>query len=150
MGLFDGLSISASGLTANRLWLDVTANNIANANTTRTPDGGPYRREEVVLSPIAGNSSGFGQALSNAMGGQSIGAGGVQVQSIVQDPSPFKLVYDPSNPDAVNGYVQMPNVDITTEMLDMVTASRAYQANVTAFNAAKAMDVQSINLGKGV
>ncbi|MCY0901144.1 MAG: flagellar basal body rod protein FlgC [Firmicutes bacterium] len=147
MGLFDGLSISASGLTANRLWMDVTANNIANANTTRTPQGGPYRDEEVVFSPVGGSA--FGQALSQAMGGQSPGAG-VQVQSIVQDPSPFKLVYDPSNPDAVNGYVQMPNVDITTEMLNMVTASRAYQANVTAFNAAKTMDVQSIDLGKGV
>jgi len=147
MGLFDGLSISASGLTANRLWMDVTANNIANANTTRTPQGGPYRDEEVVFSPAGGSA--FGQALSQAMGGQPPGAG-VQVQSIVQDPAPFKLVYDPTNPDAVNGYVQMPNVNITTEMLNMVTASRAYQANVTAFDAAKTMDVQSIDLGKGV
>lgn len=145
MGLFDGLNISASGLTANRLWLDVTANNIANANTSRTPGGGPYRAEEVVLQQKSGT---FSQALSGALG-ETAGSG-VEVQSIVQSPSPFKLVYDPSNPDAVNGYVQMPNVDVTTEMLDMVTASRAYQANVTAFNAAKAMDVQAIGIGKGV
>lgn len=142
MGLYGGMSISASGLTANQLWLDVTANNIANANTTRTPQGGPYRREEVVLAEAPGT---FASALQNAAG--AIG-GGVQVQSITNDPSPFKLVYDPSNPNAVNGYVQMPNVNIATEMTDMITASRAYEANVTAFDAAKAIDVQAIQLGK--
>jgi len=146
MGIFDGLNISASGLTANSLWMNVTANNIANANTTRTPGGGPYRREEVVFAPMPGS---FGQVLSGAMSGQTVG-GGVQVQSIVQDPSPFNLVYDPSSPDAVNGYVQTPNVNISTEMMDMASASNAYQANVTAFNAAKTMDVAAIGLGKGV
>ncbi len=144
MGLFDGLSTSTSGLVANRLWLDVIANNIANANTTRTPQGGPYRREQVVLGTAP--SSSFSSALS-AASGQVPGAG-VQVQGIVQDPSPFKLVYDPSNPDAVNGYVQMPNVDVSTEMIDMITASRAYEANVTAFNASKQVDVQSLQIGK--
>lgn len=143
MGLFDGMSASASGLTANSLWLDVIANNIANANTTRTPQGGPYRREQVVFGENPGS---FSSALSSAVSG--VPGDGVQVQAIQQDPSPFRLVYDPSSPDAVNGYVQMPNVDISTEMVDMITASRAYQANVTAFNAAKQMDVQSLQIGK--
>jgi flagellar basal-body rod protein FlgC len=122
VGLFGGLSISASGLTANNLWLDVIANNIANANTTRTPGGGPYRREDVVLAPVP-------QSFSGTLSGQmAASGGGVEVRSIVRDPGPFPLVYDPSSPDAVNGYVQMPNVDISTEMVDMITASRAYQA----------------------
>ncbi len=147
MGLFGGMSISASGLTANRTWLDVIANNIANANTARTPQGGPYRAEQVVFSPIA--SGGFGATLSGALTASQSGATqGVQVSAIVQSSAPFKLVYDPANPNAVNGYVQMPNVDIATQMLDMIAATRAYQANVTAFGAAKAMDVQAINLGK--
>lgn len=147
MGLFSGMSISASGLTANRAWLDVIANNIANANTARTPQGGPYRSEEVVFSPIA--SGGFGTTLAGSLAAAQSGApGGVQVSAVVQSPAPFKLVYDPGSPNAVNGYVQMPNVDIATQMLDMIAATRAYQANVTAFGAAKAMDVQAINLGK--
>jgi flagellar basal-body rod protein FlgC len=148
MGLFDGLNISASGLTANRLWLDVIANNIANANTTRTPQGGPYRREEVVMNQTPFSS--FSSALTSAMGNNSssLSGGGVQVSGVVQDPSPFKVVYDPSSPDAVNGYVQMPNVNIATEMVDMLTAQQAYQANVTAFNSGKTIDVQSINIGK--
>ena len=145
MGLFDGLNISASGLTADRLWLDVIANNIANANTTRTPQGGPYRREEVVLNQVPMSS--FSSALSNAMNNNassSLSGGGVVVGGVVQDPSPFKVVYDPTSPDAVNGYVQMPNVDIATEMVDMLTAQQAYQANVSAFNAGKSMDSLAI------
>lgn len=142
MGMFGGMSISASGLTANNLWLNVIANNIANANTTRTPGGGPYRREEVVLAAAP-------QSFSGALSGQMAATGGgVVVQSIVRDPSPFRLVYDPTSPDAVNGYVQMPNVSISTEMVDMITASRAYQANVTALAAVKTMDVEAISLGK--
>jgi flagellar basal-body rod protein FlgC len=146
---FDSLSISASGLTAQRLRMDVIANNIANAQTTRTPEGGPYRREMVVLTP-GGVGSSFQDYLNDAMG-QSGGADselGVRVAAVVQDPSPFKLVYDPSNPDAVNGYVQMPNVDISTEMVDLVSASRAYEANVTAFDAGKQMALDALSLGK--
>ncbi len=145
MGLFDGLNISASGLTADRLWLNVIANNIANANTTRTPQGGPYRREEVVLNQVPMSS--FSSALSNAMNNNStssLSGGGVVVGGIVQDPSPFKVVYDPTSPNAVNGYVQMPNVNIATEMVDMLTAQQAYQANVSAFNAGKSMDSLAI------
>lgn len=150
MNGWDSLDISASGLTAQRLRMDVIANNIANAQTTRTPTGGPYRREEVVLSPAYAPQS-FSDYLNGAMQrGNPVtqfGAG-VQVAGIQQDPSPFKVVYDPSNPDAVNGYVQMPNVDISTEMVDMVSASRAYEANVTAFDATKQMYLDALTLGK--
>jgi flagellar basal-body rod protein FlgC len=143
--MFGGLSISASGLTANRTWLDVIANNIANANTTRTPQGGPYRSEQVVFGELPAASS-FSGTLQSAVQG-SVG-GGVGVSSIVQSPAPFSLVYDPSSPDAVNGYVQMPNVNLTTQMINMISASRAYQANVTAFDATKQMDVEAIGIGK--
>ena len=146
----DSLQISASGLTAQRLRLDVIANNIANAQTTRTPQGGPYRREMVQLSPVYARPT-FQSALTTALGptaGASPEGAGVTVSGIVQDPSPFKLVYDPSNPDAVNGYVQMPNVDISTEMVDMVSASRAYEANVTAFDAGKQLAIDALSLGK--
>lgn len=146
MSLFSGLNISASGLTADRTWLDVVANNIANANTTRTPQGGPYRREEVVFGQVPSQS--FGSVLGGTLSASGAPGRGVQVMGIVQDPSPFKLVYDPSSPNAVNGYVQMPNVSISTEMVDMIAASRAYGANVTAFNAAKAIDVQALSIGK--
>jgi flagellar basal-body rod protein FlgC len=146
---FNSMAISASGLTAQRLRMDVIANNIANAQTTRTPQGGPYRREMVVLQPVYNSNWSFDDALQSAMGGGSVPTGaGVEVAGIVQDPSPFKLVYDPSNPDAVNGYVQMPNVDIATEMVDLVAASRAYEANVTAFDAAKQMEMAALSLGR--
>jgi flagellar basal-body rod protein FlgC len=145
----NSMAISASGLTAQRLRMDVIANNIANAQTTRTPQGGPYRREMVVLQPVYNNNWSFDDALQSAMNGSPVPPGaGVQVAGIVQDPSPFKLVYDPSNPDAVNGYVQMPNVDIATEMVDLVAASRAYEANVTAFDAAKQMAMAALSLAR--
>ncbi len=153
MGYMDSLGISASGLTAQSLIMDVIANNIANADTTRTPSGGPYRREEVVLTAQPLTFSQYLNAASNptevsATDGSSGIGGGVEVTGIIQDPSPFQLVYDPSSPDAVNGYVQMPNVDIATEMTDMVEASNAYQANVTAFDTGKQMDVDALSLGK--
>jgi flagellar basal-body rod protein FlgC len=137
-GLFGALDISASGLTAERLRMDTIANNLANANTTRTPGGGPYRREEVVLRSrnsgpsVAGlPSSGFSVDVP--------GGGGVEVAGIVQDQTPLKQVYDPGNPDADRrGYVLMPNVNAVTEMTDMITATRAYEANTTAINAVKA------------
>lgn len=145
------LGISASGLSAQRLRMDVIANNIANADTTRTASGGPYRREMVVLQ--AGSPDSFQAALANAQGTAEAGSQtgsqqGVEVAGIVQDSSPFKMVYDPTNPDAVNGYVQMPNVDVATEMTDMMSASRSYEANVTAFDAGKQMVTDALTLGK--
>ncbi len=152
---WDSMSISASGLTANRLNMDIIANNIANANTSRTPEGGPYRREISVFTPMAMSQSSFSNlvnSLANGanQGGELLGSTptGVQVSGIVQDMSPFKVVYDPSNPDAVKGYVQMPNVDVSQEMVDMISASRAYEANVTSFDAAKQMNLDALAIGK--
>lgn len=145
MGFGDSFGISASGLSAERFRMDVIADNIANANTTRTAAGGPYRREEVVLEPSGGTSSSFESVLN---GFASPPSGGVQVAGVVKDPGPFQLVYDPTNPDAVNGYVQMPNVDVTTEMTDMLAASRAYEQNVTAFDTAKQMFTDALSIGK--
>jgi flagellar basal-body rod protein FlgC len=145
MSLFGGLEISASGLTAERLRMDVTAENLANAQTTRGADGQPYRRKEVVLQEAPGS---FGATLSKAMGGGESGStGGVQVAGVVQDSSPLKRVYDPGHPDAdAQGYVSMPNVDTVTEMVDLISASRAYEANVTAMNAAKQMFSHTLEL----
>jgi flagellar basal-body rod protein FlgC len=143
MSLFGGLEISASGLTAERLRMDVTAENLANAQTTRGADGQPYRRKEVLLQEAPGS---FGASLSKAMGAGSQG-GGVQVAGVVQDASPLKRVYDPGHPDAdAQGYVSMPNVDTVTEMVDLIAASRAYEANVTAMQAAKQMFSRTLEL----
>ena len=146
MGIFDSLAISGSGLSAERLRMDVTAENLANAQTTRGAAGGPYRRKSVVLQETTG--SGFGSALAGAVGAQGgQPGGGVQVGGIVQDPSPPKRVYDPGHPDAdAQGYVSMPNVDPVTEMVDLISASRAYEANVTAMQTAKAMFSKTLEL----
>jgi flagellar basal-body rod protein FlgC len=152
MGMFDALNVSATGLTAERLRMDVTAENLANAQTTRGADGQPYRRKEVVLSEVA--SGGFGSQLAKAVGAGSaagmIGShppGGVEVSAITQDATPGKLVYDPGHPDAdAKGYVRMPNVDTVAEMVDLISASRAYEANVTAMNAAKQMFSKTLDL----
>ena len=146
MGLFDALGISGSGLTAQRLRMDVTAENLANAQSTRGPNGQPYRRKEVVLQEAAG--SGFGGALRAAMGAGSSPAGaGVQVGGITEDATPGRRAYDPGHPDAdANGYVTMPNVNPVTEMVDLIDASRAYEANVTAMQAAKQMFTRTLDL----
>jgi flagellar basal-body rod protein FlgC len=143
MGMFDALEISASGLTAERMRMDVTAQNLANAQTTRGADGQPYRRKEVVLAERQGPGS-FGAALAGAM---STGAKGVEVAAITEDQTPLKRVYDPSHPDAdADGYVQMPNVDTVAEMVDLISAQRAYEANVTAMQAAKQMFAKTLEL----
>ena len=146
MGMFDALNVSATGLTAERLRMDVTAENLANAQTTRGANGQAYRRKEVVLQETPGS---FGASLSAAMGGSGNGSsGGVQVAGIVQDTtSPLKRVYDPGHPDAdAQGYVSMPNVDTVTEMVDLISAQRAYEANVTAMQSAKQMFSRTLDL----
>ncbi|WP_067617227.1 flagellar basal body rod protein FlgC [Alicyclobacillus acidiphilus] len=148
MNDWSSMNISASGLAANQLWMNVIANNIANANTTRTPQGGPYRSEIVNFQAVGGTpsfQSVYGQALTSPNDG-GVEDGGVEVSSITEDTSPLQSVYDPSSPDAVNGYVQEPNVDIATQMVDLVSASRAYQANVTAFDAAKEMATTALSI----
>ena len=150
MGLFDSLEISATGLTAERLRMDVTAENLANAQTTRGADGGPYRRKEVVLQQAASGAD-FGSQLRSAMvgggGRASSTPGGVEVAEIAADPNPPKMVYDPGHPDAnAQGYVAMPNVDSVTEMVDLISSSRAYEANVTAMQASKQMFTKTLDL----
>ncbi|BDI30919.1 flagellar basal-body rod protein FlgC [Capsulimonas corticalis] len=149
MGFMDSLSISGSGMTAERLRMDVIADNLANVNTTRTPNGSPYRRQQVLFS--SGTNS-FQDTLAGFSGG---GDGtpattkGVQVQAIIPDQSPFKRVYQPGHPDAdAQGYVNMPNVDTVTEMVDMMSASRAYEANVTAVQSIKGMAEKAIDIGR--
>lgn len=136
MGLFSAFDISASGLTANRQWMDVIASNIANAETTRTPEGGVYARKEVVFESYL---SATDPDLSNGQG--------VRVSAIVSDPSPPKLIYEPGHPDArEDGYVEMPNVSPVTEMVDMMVATRAYEANATAIDSVKSMIGRIIDL----
>lgn len=138
MGLFRVFDISASGMTAERLRMDTIANNLANVNTTRTARGGPYRRQMVVFEERLAQASGYG-----------LRGNGVRVSRIVEDDDPPRLVYDPHHPDAnEQGYVEMPNVNIVTEMVDMITASRAYEANVAALNAAKAMALKALDIGR--
>jgi flagellar basal-body rod protein FlgC len=148
MSMFGGLEISASGLTAQRLRMDVTAENLANAQTTKGADGQPYRRKEVVLREIS--QGGFGAQLANALGtGAKSRPGGVEVAEIASDQTAGKMVYDPSHPDAnAQGYVQMPNVDTVTEMVDLIDSSRAYEANVTAMQASKQMFTKTLDLLK--
>lgn len=149
MKLSTGFDISASALTAQRLRMDVISSNIANAESTRgsfvNGKFEPYKRKLVVLEPIRAS---FSSLLSKEMG-QGGAAKGVKVAKIEVDQSPNKLVYNPAHSDAdENGYVHMPNVDVAKEMVDMISASRAYEANVTAINATKAMFVKALEIGR--
>ncbi|HLH25582.1 MAG TPA: flagellar basal body rod protein FlgC [Chloroflexota bacterium] len=147
MSALSVMRIAGSGLTAQRLRMDVTASNIANAEATRTADGGPYKRESVVFTPRP--AAGGLRLLSTAGAGGAAPTQGVQVQAIVQDQSPPREVLDPSHPDAdADGYVAFPNVDLVTEMTDMMSASRAYEANVTMINVAKNMAQRALDIGR--
>lgn len=151
MSMFGGIDAAASGLTAERLRMDVISNNIANVNSTRTVDGGPFKRKYVVFQPREAEKNSFSAMLEGAMnqGSKNRAGDGVRAIGIGTDDSMGKLVYDPGHPDAnADGYVELPNVDIVTEMVDMITASRAYEANVTTINAAKSMAQQALNISK--
>jgi flagellar basal-body rod protein FlgC len=139
MGLFDALDASGSALSAERLRMDVTAENLANAQSTRSADGsGPYKRKQVVLAQAGSSCADSLQA-----------ARGVRVAGIVEDSTPARRVYDPGHPDAdAQGYVTMPNVNTVTEMTDLIGASRAYEANVTAMQTAKSMFARTLDLLK--
>lgn len=147
MALFNVFDISASGLTAERLRMDVISNNIANVNTTRTVEGGPYKRQRVVFEP-RGEKVGFIFPSIFSDKAKSVNQfQGVSVTQIITDNSLGRLVYDPGHPDAdENGYVHMPNVNIVQEMVDMISATRAYEANVTAINSAKQMAVKTLDI----
>jgi len=149
MGLFEAIGIAGSGLSAERIRMDVTAENLANADTTRGAGGQPYQRQEVELRP-AGEGS-FSGALSGAIQ-QTEGSrlpAGVEVTGIVSDATPDQQVYDPGNPEAdAQGYVKMPNISTVTEMTDLISESQSYQSDVTAMQTAKSMFTTTLGLLK--
>lgn len=151
MGIFNSLNTSASALTAQRLRMDVISSNIANAETTRAKVNAngqwePYRRK-IVSFQAAGPT--FQSFLNTAMGSSESPGQGVKVSAIKEDKSPFKLVYNPNHPDAdQDGYVRMPNVDPLKEMVDLMSATRSYEANVTALNASKNMLLKALEIGR--
>jgi flagellar basal-body rod protein FlgC len=147
MSIFSTLDISASGMTAQRLRQDIIANNIANADTTRSPEGGPFRRHLVVFEPRGGNWTGI--APGSAWDPTMLPFDGVRAVAITTDQSPFKTVHDPGHPDAdVNGDVRYPNVDPIIEMVDLMESNRAYEANFSVFETTKQMMLRTITLGK--
>ena len=151
MGIFNSINIAATGLTANRLRLDVIADNMANVNTTRTPEGGAFKRSRVVMRPMTEGpywrSPFLPQNMDNGLGK------GVRVAEIEKDRSTEpRYVYDPTHPDAIltglrEGYVEMPNVDVVTEMTDMISASRSYEANAAIIEGSKAMFQRALDIG---
>lgn len=151
MDLFQSMQISASALAVQRLRMNVIASNLANINTTKTPQGGPYRRKDVSIRPVGleemgGNSvssfSSFGSELDRHLKG-------VEVTHITEDQSPPRLVYKPSHPDAnAKGYVAMPNINMITEMVSMMNAQRSYEASITAVKATRAMITKSMSIGR--
>lgn len=145
MGLFTSFDTSASGLTAQRYRMDIISQNVANANTTRTADGTPYRRKVVVFEEKAGRTS-FDSILGTVK--DRYAGKGVRVSKVTEDQwTEMKMVYDPSHPDAdENGYVMYPNVDIVTEMTNLIDASRAYEANATAFSASKSIANKGLSM----
>lgn len=144
MSAFGAMDISASGMTAQSLRMDLISQNIANVNTTRDADGNAYKRKTVVFAEKDVTS--FSDALSIATG--TVG-NGVKATAIVEDNSPGRMVYDPSHPDSnEEGYVTYPNVNTVTEMTNLIDASRSYEANVTAFNATKNMALKGLEVGK--
>jgi flagellar basal-body rod protein FlgC len=176
MSLFEAIDIAGSGLSAERVRMDVTSENLANAQTTRTPAGGPYQRQEVLLQQVSSSSFGSTLAAMQQGGGEAGGqegaselgaspestavtglggpgeggpAGGVQVAGIVSSATPDQLVYNPSSPEAnAQGYVRMPNVDTVTEMTDLISESRSYESDVTAMQTAKSMFNATLGLLK--
>ncbi|WP_280949491.1 flagellar basal body rod protein FlgC [Halalkalibacter urbisdiaboli] len=152
MSIFHGFNTSASALTAQRLRMDVVSSNMANADTTRARlvDGEwqPYQRKMVVMKP--NEKQPFASFLNQAMGKTSSTVGsGVKVSGIIGDQTPFKLVYNPEHPDAnEEGYVQLPNVDPLREMVDLMSATRSYEANVTTLNASKNMLLKALEIGR--
>lgn len=149
MRVFNSFEISASGLTAQRLRMDVVANNIANVNTTRTADGGPYKRQRVVFEPRREEAQ-FMLPLASEAKRKQLMTQGVRVVAVSSDPAPARRVYDPGHPDAdVQGYVSLPNITLVNEMVDMISATRAYEANIAALNSAKSMAAKALEIGRG-
>lgn len=160
MSFISALRVAGSALTAQRLRTDVIANNVANMTTTRTPEGGPYRRQQVIFGARQERVPFFSQLLARATAAgapasllQRLPLGrpgeGVQVTNVQPDRRPAKRVFEPEHPDAdVNGMVEYPDIDPVTEMTDLLSASRAYEANVTVLNAAKSMALRALDIGR--
>jgi flagellar basal-body rod protein FlgC len=149
MGMFDAIGIAGSGLTAERIRMDVTAENLANADTTKAANGQPYQRQEVELAQVG--ASDFGGALTGALAQTSAAAapGGVQVTGIVADATPDQQVYDPGNHEAnAQGYVKLPNISTVTEMTDLISESQSYQSDVTAMQTSKSMFTATLGVLK--
>ncbi|MCR5223036.1 MAG: flagellar basal body rod protein FlgC [Lachnospiraceae bacterium] len=148
MSIFSSFGVNASGMTAQRYRMDIISQNVANANTTRTEDGTPYRRKVVRFTEKTTNPTEFGTIFRKSRG-MDVGDG-VKVSGVYEDhKEDMKLVYDPSHPDADEyGYVTYPNVNIVTEMTNMIDSTRAYEANATAFTASKAMAVKGLDIGR--
>ena len=152
MGLFTSINIAATGMSAERLRSDVISNNIANASTTRTQEGGAFQRSRVVMRPVSDanpqwNNPFVPQSLDNGAGK------GVKFLEIVKDTSECRLVYDPDHPDSIKsgpnkGYVEYPNVNVVNEMVDLISASRAYEANATVIEGAKDMFSSALAIGQ--
>ena len=145
MDFFSSMRVSATGLDAQMKRMNTISSNIANAETTRTPEGGPYRRKDPVFAAQTDRES-FGEILKDKMDEH---VQGVQVTEVVEDERPPRMVYNPSHPDAnADGYVAMPNVNPVEEMANMISAQRSYEANVTALGAAKAMAQKALEIGR--
>jgi flagellar basal-body rod protein FlgC len=151
MGMFASFNIASSGLTAQRLRMDVISNNIANATTTRTPEGGAYRRKRAIFAPLNIRPN-YKSPLVPDRIEHGLGRG-VRVVKIEDDSSPLRLVYDPHHPDAIKigpkrGYVEMPNVNVVMEMTDLISASRSYEANIMLINSERSMFNKALELGR--
>lgn len=145
MDFFSAMNVSASALSAERTRMNLISSNLANANATRTPEGGPYKRKDAVFAATPVESR-FARALDGAAGKE---IRQVEIQRLVEDQNPPRMQYDPSHPDAnPQGYVAMPNVNVIEEMADMISASRTYEANVTAVQAAKSMALKTLEISK--
>lgn len=145
MDFFSSMNVSSSALTAERTRMNLISSNLANANATRSPEGGPYKRKDAVFAATPVENR-FNRALDNATGRE---VRQVEVTQIIEDQNPPRLQYDPGHPDAnPQGYVAMPNVNVVEEMADMINATRTYEANVTAVQAAKSMALKTLEISK--
>lgn len=139
--MFGDFDVAASGMEAQRLRLNTISSNLANVNTTRGADGGPYRRKDVIFEAAT--------SFQSVLNGTSTASTPVKVQGIVEDQRPFKVVYEPGHPDAdQNGYLKLPNVSVVEEMVNMISAMRAYEANVNAFRTSKDMMSSALEIGR--
>lgn len=148
MKVFASMAVSASALSAEKMRIDNISQNVANINTTRTPEGGPYQRRRVVFSEMLQESQ-LNRFVRLPSRGGNNGAG-VQVSAVIRDEAPARIVHDPSHPDAdEDGYVAMPNIDVVNEMVDLITASRAYETNVQVLNVTKSLAMKALEIGRG-